>query len=171
MARKSAALLKSTPVKLLPIDKAFLAAERKRVPVPGCEEHWNRYLAAIEKDAETEARLDTVYRIVEKDGGSSSSRHWPAFKEALRAKERDSSAVFGALHAYLYYVKHKDDKVGVPEQELRAIVIDSLSDKMDELQWTIQPGLVASKVAQAIRNDTTEESAGDPPFCSDCKED
>jgi hypothetical protein len=171
MARKSAALLKSTPIKLSPLDKKFLAKAQQYTPDPAAKEQWNRYLAALEKDAEAEARLDVVYRQVEKEGGSSSAKSYPAFMEALRLKEREASSVFGALNAYEYAVKHKDDKVGVPEEEVRAIVIDSLSDKLDDLQFELNFGLLGAKVAQEIRKDTIEENAGDPPFCSDCKED
>lgn len=168
MPRKSAALLASTPVKLDKLSRDFLAKLQDTEPAHGCEEQWVRYIGAAEAYEQAYTRAEMVGTQVEKEGGSSSCQTWPAFIEAQRAQERAMSAVFGALDSYLHAVKHKDDKRIVPEAEVRAIVIDSISDKLDELKFNIKPGLLGSQVAQAIYKLTSEESAGEPAFCADC---
>lgn len=168
MARKSAALLKSTPVKLGKRSKDMLKWLNAFVPEPGCEDQWERHVKASTKFAETESRYDAICEQVEKEGGSSASPSWPAFEMMGREYMRDMSACFGALDAYTYAVKHLHDKKAIPESEIRAVVIDSLSDKLSALTFSVNTGILGSKLAQAIRLDVTEESSGDPPYCADC---
>lgn len=54
----------------------------------------------------------------------------------------------------------------VPEEEVRAIINASLDDKMDELRFTLNRGMVAHHVTQAIRM-LTSEVQFDPPLCED----
>lgn len=169
MSRKSAALLASTPVKLDSVSRDFLKQLAKLPVEPGFEVQWDRYTAACRVAEEAHTRYDIVFRQVEKEGGTSSCKSWPAFIETGRAYERAAHAAMGALDAYFYAVKHKDDKTGVPEAEVRAIVLDSISDKLDGLDFSINTGLLGSKVAQAIHKLTEEASAGLPPFCADCQ--
>jgi hypothetical protein len=168
MARKTVATVRSAPVKIDGISKRFLASEEARDPVLGCEVEWNRYLIACREQADSDARLKVISAIVDKEGGTSSAKHWPDFSAALSASQRASSAVMGSLSAYLYRVEHINDDKLVVEEELRAIVIDSLSDKLEGLQMTINSGMLGSKVAQAIRTLVIEDEAIEPPLCPDC---
>lgn len=169
MARKSAALLKSAPVKLTKIDAAFIKTMGKFVPYEAAKEQWSRVLDAAQNEAEAEGRLDALYRQVEREGGHSSCKSWAAFQEALRASHRAGARTLASIDAYLYAVKHADDKIHVDEAEIRAVIIDSLSDKLGDLQFSVNSGLLGGKLAQAIRKNVSEESAGDPPYCSDCE--
>lgn len=155
------------PVKLSKLSKSFLSQLAAITPVEGCEEQWQRYVAAATEHENTQARLDLIFRSVEKDGGTSSSRSYPAFMEQTKVADRALHAAFGALDSYLFATKHVNDKTAVAETELRATVIDSLEDKLDELQFSVNIGLLGSKVAQAIRSDVIEFDY-DVAFCQDC---
>jgi hypothetical protein len=168
VARKPAVLLKSTEVKPSKRHLAFVKSEEGRDPAPGCETEWQRYLTACREQGEADARLDAISRLVEKDGGTSASSYWTAFEEALRASQRASSAVIGSLNAYLYRAEHINDDKLVPEEELRVIVADSLSDKLEGLAFSMNHGILGSKVAQAIRTLVIESEAVEPPLCPDC---
>lgn len=168
MARKSAALLKSTPVKLDGTSKAFLKELGKIKPVEGQEEHWERYLAAVQAHEEQTARFDAVFKLVEREGGTSNCKSWPAFLVEEKKAMVTAKTAFQSLDAYQYAVAHRFDKIGVPETELRALIGDSLSESL-MLKASVNTGLLAAKVAQAIRKFTSEESVGTPPFCSDCQ--
>lgn len=91
------------------------------------------------------------------------------YKKQLRVVDERMSAMFGWLDRWRYLVLHKDDVVNVPEVEVRAVVIDSLKDKLDGLSFNVNSGVLGTNIAKAIRLQTREESAGDPPFCQDCK--
>jgi len=169
MARKSAALLKSTPVKLSKLSKVFLAELAKFKPVEGCEDQWANYMARATEHEEQTSRYDAVFMQVEKEGGSSTCKSWPAFLLAGKSTDQTAKAAFGALDVYQYAVKHRFDKVGVPETDLRAVIGDTFSENLSVKINLKNSGLLAAKVAQAIRTRTAEESVGDPPFCSDCQ--
>lgn len=168
MARKPSALLKSVPIKLSKSATKYIDHERKRKPVVGCEAQYTRYIEALEKAADADARLDAVYKIVEKEGGTSSSEHWGAFQVALRESAKAGVIVFGALDAYVYKSKHINDVELVNEDELRAIVIDSLSDKLEGVLFTVNHGILGSKVAQSLRHVAVEAEVVEPPLCADC---
>jgi hypothetical protein len=166
--RKNAAMLKSSPVKIGTIDKAFIAKLAKQKPVPGCEEQWKRYLDACQVEAEAYARYDAIFRQVEKEGGSSSCASWPAFVQLGHEWQVKSRAAMGALDTYEYAVKHRDDDVPVAEDDLREVVAASMEDNMDGLQITLKSsGLLAAKVAQAIRHNVIELEFTDIPYCQD----
>lgn len=88
------------------------------------------------------------------------------FKESLTRIDRAQKATFGAFDMWQYAVAHKDDKVLAVEEDVRSVVIASLDDKLDEIQFSLNGGLLASKVAQAIRQDVSEEDL-DVPLCED----
>lgn len=90
------------------------------------------------------------------------------YKKALRMVDARQIAVFGMLDRWRFLVRHKDDPILVPEADIRAIVIDSLSDKFEELQLSSNVGWIGTKIAQAIRQDVSEGSSGRPAFCNDC---
>lgn len=169
MARKSAALLKSTPVKLSKAQKEGMAELAKRVPVEGCETQWARFLLVNTKHEELTARYDAVAAQVEKEGGTSDCPSWSAFQKINGEWLRSVSATFGAFDAYTYAVAHKDDKIDAAQAEVRAIVIESLADKLDGLTFNVNSGVLGSNIAKAIRNLVSEESSGDAPYCQDCE--
>jgi hypothetical protein len=76
--------------------------------------------------------------------------------------------MFRAWDAFAFKVKHKDDVVPALEEDIRGVVIDSLSDKLDELEFTLNVGLLGSKVAQTIRDIVADQDMGQPPLCGDC---
>lgn len=168
MARKALVLLKDAPVKLNKRAREYLAGVERTVPEEGCEEQWQSYVNSVRAVENVSARLAELEKVVGKKG--SASRHWPVFQAELRKYDKVGFASFGALNVYQFTVKHRFDKIGIPEDELRAVVIDSLSDKMDELAFSVNYGILGSKVAQAIRQFTVEESSGDPVFCVDCQD-
>jgi hypothetical protein len=167
MARKSAVLLKSAPVKVDKAGKALMAQLAKIEPVAGLEEHWNRYLTAVLHNEEVMAREEVVAAQLEK---RSTPELVKAHKSVQHEGDKATKATFGALDAYRYAVAHKDDKINVPEEDVRFGVIESLNDKLDgELVFSMNLGLVGSKVAQAIRKETASvPSFEDAPFCPDC---
>jgi hypothetical protein len=170
MARKSAVLLKSTPVKLDKTARVHIAQIEKFVPVEGCEDHWQHYVNAVRVHAEEEARWDAITRLLSADGKEQDSKHWPAFVAQGARVDQTMKAQFGAYDSYQYRVRHKDDKVGVPEPEVRAVVIDTLAEGVEDMQFSINHGMLGSKVAQAIRKDTSEGESVEPPLCIDCQD-
>lgn len=165
--RKNAAMLKSTPVKLDKVGKDFIARVKAMAVVPGCEAQHERYLAAVIAAEEASARYDVIYRQVEKEGGTSSCKSWPAFVAAGDEHSRKAHQAFGALDAYLYAAKHVDDPKDADQEELRAVIAVSLNTNMDGLKFSMNYGLLGAKVAQAIRADVTAEEFTDIPYCQD----
>jgi hypothetical protein len=168
VARKSQAVLKSAVLPLGKIDSKLLVTLKKLPdhPVEGFEQQWERYLHAVEAHGQSSAKVDMLFKVVDKKGHNHPD--WPAYRAALDDMEHKYRTEIGAWDAYRYAVKHKDDKIGAPIEDVRAIVNDSLAPMIDGLQFNLNHGLLASKVAQAIKVLTIEESAGEPPFCTDC---
>lgn len=174
MARKSPAVLKSAVLPLSKLDVQLLGKlkEFPGHPIEGCEEQWQRYILAVEANAQSWAKIDALAKVVDKKG--SNHPDWPAYKAAMADQERTSRAEFGAYDAYHYAVKHRFDKIGAPVEDVRAIVKDTLQAALadGELQFNNNFGLLASHVANAIRPLTSEEDLGIPPLCPECgKED
>lgn len=167
MARKSITSVKNAPV-TLPKRSQKHIDKLTGLPIPkGTEEHYGRFLAAVKATEEQHVRVDELAKIVDKDG--SKHARWPEYIEALNVLTRKQLTEFGTYDAWAYFCKHKDDKVGVPVDEIRSILIDSLSDKIDGgLDFSVNYGILGSKVAQAIRTTTSDESSGEVPFCKDC---
>lgn len=169
MARKIAALLPNRSVKLDRDSRVFLKRiEDAEVP-EGTEDAYEQWVRATREVEEQAARVDELMPLVEAKG--SADPNWPAYQDAIRRYDTAVRAAFGACDKWRYTLAHRFDRVGVPEDEVRAVVIDSLNDKLDDLQFSINTGLLGSKVAQSIRANTSEESAGEPPYCPDCYED
>lgn len=161
-------MLKSAPVKLDVHTKTHNAWLAKVTPVPGCEEQWGRYLTACQEEGEAYARYDAIHKQVEKEGGTSSCRSWPAFIKLGNEWSAKSRTALGSLDVYEHAVKHQHDDVPVAENDLREVIGASMEDNMDGLQITLKSGgLLAAKVAQAIRNNVIEYEFSDIPYCQD----
>jgi len=166
--RKTQALLKSSPTKLLAPDKAHMAWLSRQTPAEGCEDAWEHYVKAVQEEGETYARYDAVYRQVEKEGGTSACKSYEAFLHAEHVWATKAQAALGFLDSY----ERAKKMVGVPvvaaEDDLRAIVGASLGDNMDGIQINLKSiGLLGARVAQAIRHDVIEEESTDIPLCQD----
>jgi hypothetical protein len=138
-------------------------------PVAGCEEAWKRYVDATEKARE---ELSVFYQINDRIDADPDNKTLRAlWKESGDKFDRLLMAELGALDKYRYQVRHINDDKRADEEEARELVIETLSVSGEGLQFTLGQGLVAAKVAQAIRNDIIEAEIIDPVFCSDCEED
>jgi len=169
MARKNAAMLKSTPVKISALGRELLARLGKIKPVPGCEEQWERYVATVKAQEEASARYDMIYKQVEREGGDSSCPSWPAFMQAGHEYDIKVKSCFGALDAYTYAAKHVDDPVPTDESNVREVIAASLEGNLDGLDFSLKStGLVAAKIAHAIIGDVIEEETGAFTLCEDC---
>lgn len=166
MARKLSALIK--PVKVSKVDKEFYEYLAGREVEAGFEEQWDRVLKAEQIHAEEHARYDLLYQQVGKEGGSSDAPSWSAFMAQGKKSDQTLKAVLMALDGYEYAVKHRFDKVTAENSEVRLTIIDTLSDKLDELDFSINHGLLGSKVAQAIRESVSDGFEGVPILCQDC---
>jgi hypothetical protein len=94
------------------------------------------------------------------------------YKAALSLVDAKRQAMFGWLDRARHLELHKDDPPTeplVPEEDVRAVVGASLSDKMDEVQFTVNYGILGSKIAHAIRMDVDEGESLDVPYCQDCE--
>jgi hypothetical protein len=172
VARKSAktTILKSTRVPLTAAQKRDLSEFSKRFkPVEGLEDLWRRHLKAQEANAHAWARFELLAARVDKKGYL--HPEWPAFMQSGDDLEKAQRVELGTWDAYNYAMKHRFDKIGAPESDVRAIAKDTLQAALadGELQFTNNFGLLASHVAQAIRPLTTEEEIGDPPLCHECE--
>lgn len=168
MARKSAAVLKSAKLKISDRDAKFIKEAEKREVPEELRPEWDRYLLALREEADAEARVDALLAIVEEEGGSSAAPTYPAFQTALKAAQQASATVYGSLIHFLNREKHIGDAKLVDESELRAIVIDSISDKLDAVRFSINNGILGSKVAQSVRKLVQEVDPVMPPLCADC---
>jgi hypothetical protein len=158
--------LRAMPVKLGASAKAHLAKLAKEEPVAGCEEQWGRYLDQCLAFEEASARYDVIYAKVEKEGGMSTAPSYEAF--VLLGNDYDIRwrGLLGSLSAYLYAVEHVHDDKPVAEDELRAVVGASIEDNLGGLQINLKSGgLLAAKLAQAIRKDVIEFEFTDVPYC------
>lgn len=166
MARKNAALLPNAQVKL---GKQALAniKEMERIDVPeGTEDAYRQWIEATRAVEEQSVRVDALQALVEKKG--SHDPNWPAYVESLRVLQRRVSAAFGACDKWVFVRDHQHDKKLVSMEDVKATIIDSLSDKIDGLTFSVNYGLLGTKLAQAVRPLASDESAGDPTFCADC---
>lgn len=165
--RKSAASLKKQPVKLSKLSLDFIAQVEAMPVEPGTEKQHEAYVQACIELEEADTRAQILADKVDKLGPSDPA--WPAFDAALHELQKAQKRCFGMTDGFVYATNHINDAVMVPEEDLRAIANDSLADKLDELQFSVNYGLLASKVAQSIRKDAAEGDAGNPPFCGDCQ--
>lgn len=142
---------------------------KKRGTPEGTERAFDYYFEMATKHAEAEARLDAISKLVDKGKNAGSSQHemWPSFMAALLEAEKAGVREMRAFDAWRSAVKHMHDDIKVSEDDLRAVVKDSLADKVGELQFNLNAGLLGSKIAQAIRDIVIEHETGDIPLCQD----
>jgi hypothetical protein len=88
------------------------------------------------------------------------------FNANLADISRLGQAAMRSYDAWQYVVKHEHDIENVPEEDVRGVLSASFSDKVGELKFSVNYGILASKVAQAIKRDTQEASI-DYPLCRD----
>lgn len=92
------------------------------------------------------------------------------FNDGMKVIQRLQVAAFGALDKWRHMMAHKDDpstEPSVPVSEVSAVISASLSDKIDDLDFSINHGLLASKIANTIKMDVEEGDVGEIPFCVD----
>lgn len=129
-----------------------------------------QYEAAVAKLEELDAISDKMMSDKTSDGLKKGVT-MESFDEALRNSRRQMMAMFGALDKWQYLVKHKDDPSTdpkVPTGDVSAVISVSLSDKMEDMEFSVNYGLLASKLANTIKMDVEEAGASDIPLCSDC---
>lgn len=92
------------------------------------------------------------------------------FDKALLACKRHLAQVFSAMDRWRFLVRHKDDaptEPEVPVDEISPIVSASLSDKLDGVLFSVNYGILAHKVANAIKMSVHEGDPGDVVLCDD----
>lgn len=166
MARKSAALLKR-PMALPKASQRHMAGLDRVVPPEGVDAEYDRFKNASYALEEQWVRVEKLGKIVEKDGRD--DPNWPAFQDAIKTLAARERQVFSSWDGFAHKVRHRLDPVPVPEADIRAIAIDSLSDKLDQLQFNLNIGLLGSHVTTAIRNLASEGEPITPPLCEDCR--
>lgn len=130
---------------------------------------WRRFEEQEAKLAELDAIADKMMNDKTGDG-LKKGVSMDEFDAALTACTRQCIKMFGALDAWRHLVAHKDDPSTqplVPTAEVASIIGMSLSDKMEGMSFSVNYGLLASKLATTISMDVEEGSAGDIPLCSD----
>jgi len=160
MPRKSA-ILKIT-VTGIPKDWRWQLDNLKRLtPVPGTEEHYARYVGMVEKRLTQHARFDQACDLYDAHMTDDARA---LMREEGKLLDQRMSAEMGALDRWRYACEHLNDKVLVAEEEVRAVVLASLSDKLEGIDFSLNHGLLGSKVAQAIRKNVSEETM-EAPLC------
>lgn len=127
------------------------------------------YEAAAAKLAELDVVVDGMINDKTSDGLKKGVT-MDEFHKALSACRRQAMSMFGALDKWQYLVKHKDDpstEPAIPEADVANVISASLSDKIDELAFTVNYGLLSHKLAHLIRMDVQETDSGDVPLCGD----
>lgn len=177
MPRKSAALLKDAKFDIHPAWKDQIKWLRKYKPAEGTEEAWSRHVDAVEERAREMTKYDQLTEAIDKAhaaGKEPDDEVRAAWKESGKKYDQLINREMLALDKWRYQLLHKDDaptEPSVPEEDVRAIIGASLSDKLDELQFTKNYGLLATTIAHSIRMEVSEGDVGEPPLCNDHKED
>lgn len=164
MARKSSVLLKSQPVKLTKLSETVLADIKKMVVPPGTEEQFDRYLNAAIRHEEQYSRIDILAKKIK----DSNDPNWAAFQTALRDYDKTHLALMGAIDAWQFAIVHLNQTVSVSFDDLSAVIWDSLSDKVEEIQFSNLLTQLAGIVVAEIYDVATEHEMGAIPLCSDC---
>lgn len=128
-----------------------------------------RYEEQAAKLKELDAKVDSMISDKTKDGLKKGVT-METFDEALALSRKQALAMFGSLDKWRYLVKHKDDpstEPSVPTGDVMAVISASLSDKIEDMQFSVNYGLLASKLANTISMDVGEGDAGDVPLCAD----
>ena len=163
MARKTA-ILKITAGDKVPKDWQWQIDNLKRFkPVAGTEGQWARYVGAVEKRLQQLARFEQACDLHDKflSDESRALMHFEG-KDLDRMTLREMQL----LDAWRDTVAHINDAVIVPEEDVRNVVNMSITDKIEVIDFTLNHGLLASKVAQALRKNVTEFD-GDVPLCAE----
>lgn len=124
----------------------------------GTEDEHNRYVQADKEYTKAWRDLDKYKEGTEK--------WWRHLNEVI---PKATQNMFRSWDAFWYKVAHKDDPVLVSLDEVRNVVVVSMQDKTDELEFTLNSGLLGSKLAQAIRELVHENEVGEPPLCPECR--
>lgn len=88
------------------------------------------------------------------------------FKASLEGVAKLGMIAFRSFDAWQHSIAHKDDIENVPVEDVRGVLTASLSDKLGDLKFTVNYGILASNVAKAIKRDT-QEAELDVPYCAD----
>lgn len=130
---------------------------------------WQQYEQEDAKLAELDAIADKMMSEKTSDGLKKGVT-MDEFDAALTACRRQCLKMFGALDKWRHLVEHKDDPItgpSVPTAEVTSIISMSLSDKIEDMEFSVNYWLLASKIATAIKMDVQEGGAGDIPLCAD----
>lgn len=163
MARKTA-LLKITVEGIPKAWRWQIDNLKKFVPVEGTEQRWDRHVTATAERLKQQARFDQACDLHEQHNSDESRALMKVEGDKLN---RLMHAEFGALDAWTHQCKHMNDKILMPEEDVREVVIASLSDKLEELQFTVNYGMLGGKIAQAIRHTVSEDDTMVPPLCAE----
>lgn len=135
-------------------------------------------LAIAERHAAAcSARLDDIWKDIDKMFGKSGDDlrkgvTMAMFDEKMAEHAKAVNELFHATDTLLYQQRHADDPPTeplVPPEDVRAMLTVILEDKTDELLFSVNRGLLANAVGNAIRMDVDEvESGSEPPLCQDC---
>lgn len=163
MPRKQV-ILKITAGDKIPKEQRWqLDSLRRITPVVGTEESYGRFVSMAEKRMLQQARFDQACDLHDKYMTDESRR---LMKSEGKTLDQRIMAEMGALDRWRHACEHLHDKVAVPEEDVRNIVNMSMSDKLDGVDFKLNHGLLASKVAQVIRQNVTDFE-GDVPFCKE----
>lgn len=162
MARKSAFLKLKDVVKVPKEWQWQIDNLKKLTPVAGTEERYERYVTSVMVRLKQLAKFEQACELHE--------QHLSVETRKLMKKEGDKlsnyiHAELGALDAWRHQCKHIDDVALAGQDEFRSIVIASLSDKLDELMFSVNGGILGSKVAQSIRDLVSEDDTLEAPLC------
>lgn len=133
-------------------------------PVAGTESQYNLYVKSVSDRLKQQARFDEACEL-HGEHNSDDSRALMKLESAKLEKLLRRELHF--LDSWRATVRHLHDKVGVPEEDVRKIVIASLDDKLDNLDFSMNKGILGSKVAQAIRKEVSESEIN-APLCANC---
>lgn len=165
MARKSTTLLKSAEIKLPMISKRAIEATENMFIPDGVD------LAVHRRHVDALKALEEQYVICDRLGAKINGfrdKGYDKFIEAQRTLSIRQSQVFSTYEGLAHAIKHANDVKYAAQEEVRATISESLTDKVDEIQFNINIGLLGSNVAQAIRNQVVEVAMDDIPLCEDC---
>jgi hypothetical protein len=147
-----------------------LKALRAYAAPPGTEDVWKRHVEATMRRLEETYVFEQLGDLLDKTPEDSDERNEirKLWKQSGERYDRLMRTELGTFDAWNYKVKHLNDKKASPIEEVRFAAIETLTANVGVLQFNIKPGLLGSKLAQAIHKDTVEVELADPPLCPDC---
>lgn len=93
------------------------------------------------------------------------------YDAALKRCDVTSRVLFQTFDGWHFLDKHKDDPPPVeliPHADLLATAKDTIEENLDNMQFTVNFGLLASKVAAELRPFASEDDSLEAPFCGRC---